>query len=42
MSSKEFELLLSLIISMLKDGKTQEVIALLENVYEKADEDSRK
>ena len=32
MSSKEFELLLSLIITMLEDGKTEEVIKLLKKV----------
>lgn len=30
MSSKEFDLLMALVLSMLKDGKTDEVIKLLE------------
>lgn len=31
MTSKEFDLLISLILSMLRNGETEEVIKLLEN-----------
>lgn len=31
MTSKEFDLLMTLVVAMLKDGKTEEVIEMLEN-----------
>lgn len=37
MSSKEFDLLVSLILSMLKKGETEEVIKLLEETKKKPD-----
>lgn len=39
MTSKEFDLLISLILSMLKEGKTDEVIKLLEESKNKKSSD---
>ena len=36
MTSKEFDLLISLVIAMLKDGKTDEVLRLLEEAKSKS------
>ncbi len=37
MTSKEFDLLISLIIKMLEDGKVKEVIELLKETQKKTD-----
>lgn len=37
MTAKEFDLLISLILSMLKKGETEEVIKLLEETKKKSD-----
>ncbi len=39
MTSKEFDLLISLIISMLEKGETQEVIKLLKETKKEKDSD---